>query len=286
MLRHRRFCLPSRTSGIKSDAQSRRDVGRLRKTSSPGKSVSGKALICSRMAARYAATVSRGQAPVTVSNAELIDIEGMPSCAHSLAHPFVLSLSIVCMGEVLKQGEGAETVLVQESLVERVELIRLEASRHLDSARKVELGQFLTPVPVAAFMASMLESPTPTIHLLDAGAGIGSLSSAVVEILLRRAEPPKMIQLTAYELDDMLLPYLSDTMTACRKVCAQHGVNFQATIHQSDFVSSAVETLRPSLFGSSDVPTFTAAILTPPLLKDSLPFRDAEAVAASRNRDQ
>jgi hypothetical protein len=37
--------------------------------------------------------------------------------------------------------------------------------------RKSELGQFLTPQPIANFMAGLFESRPSEVHLLDAGAG-------------------------------------------------------------------------------------------------------------------
>ena len=41
-------------------------------------------------------------------------------------------------------------------LIEQVDLFRLDANRQLDSRRRVELGQFMTPAPIARLMAAML----------------------------------------------------------------------------------------------------------------------------------
>ncbi len=43
-----------------------------------------------------------------------------------------------------------------------------------DLDQQHELGQFLTPNPVAEFMASLFEIPRSEVHLLDAGAGAGA----------------------------------------------------------------------------------------------------------------
>ena len=40
-----------------------------------------------------------------------------------------------------------------------------------DLDKQHELGQFLTPNPVAEFMASLFEFHRSEVHLLDAGAG-------------------------------------------------------------------------------------------------------------------
>ncbi len=49
-----------------------------------------------------------------------------------------------------------------------------------DLEQQHELGQFLTPNPIAEFMASPFEIPRSEVHLLDAGAGAGALSAALV----------------------------------------------------------------------------------------------------------
>ena len=41
-----------------------------------------------------------------------------------------------------------------------VESYRVDASRRLDEKKKSELGQFLTPATIAAFMASLFSDPT------------------------------------------------------------------------------------------------------------------------------
>ena len=54
--------------------------------------------------------------------------------------------------------------------------------------RKSELGQFMTPSVIATFMAGMFDSMrNKEIRLLDAGAGIGSLTAAFVSVNSVRA---------------------------------------------------------------------------------------------------
>lgn len=53
-------------------------------------------------------------------------------------------------------------------------------------AQRHELGQFLTPDPVADFMGSLFRSRSRTIPLLDAGAGNGALTSAFVRRLCQQ----------------------------------------------------------------------------------------------------
>lgn len=98
------------------------------------------------------------------------------------------------------------------ALLEQVKLLRWDASRKMLTDKKVALGQFLTPLPVARFMASMVQGSMPTTHILDAGAGVGTLFAACVAELCQRSTPPEMITVTAYEIDESLIKYLHHTI--------------------------------------------------------------------------
>ena len=63
------------------------------------------------------------------------------------------------------------------------------------------MGQFLTPNPVAEFMASLFEIRRSEVHLLDAGAGAGALSAALVGRLCREPQKPKRIQRCSFHAD-------------------------------------------------------------------------------------
>jgi len=153
------------------------------------------------------------------------------------------------------------------ALSERVDFLRLDASRRLNEDSKAAMGQFLTPMPIARLMATMLAYNTPTVHILDAGAGVGSLFAACVAELCHRQVKPKLIQVTAYELDAGLAEYLAETMLLCEKECRQADIQFTGTILQTDFIKSAVEYLDGGLFSPASKPSFTCAILNPPYRK-------------------
>lgn len=55
---------------------------------------------------------------------------------------------------------------------------RLRVSRTTDAKKKSQYGQFLTPAGTAAFMAKLFPKASGACRLLDAGAGIGSLTSS------------------------------------------------------------------------------------------------------------
>jgi len=90
------------------------------------------------------------------------------------------------------------------SLLEAVEQTRFRVSKNTEAKRKSELGQFLTPAKTAHFMAGLFTSKSSLeCRLLDAGAGIGSLSSAFLERCLGCELRFKTIEVTAYELDSL-----------------------------------------------------------------------------------
>jgi adenine-specific DNA-methyltransferase len=168
------------------------------------------------------------------------------------------------------------------ALVERVDLLRLHAARRLDPERQAELGQFLTPAPIARFMASMFKGRRRSLRLLDAGAGTGSLTAAWVAEMCARKHPPEDMTVVTYEVDPKLIEYLRETLEACRAQCRETGVRFEAVIRQEDFIGAGVDALRGGLFAEPRE-EFDAAILNPPYRKihsDSRTRRLLEALSA------
>src|SRR5579884_4077726 len=147
-----------------------------------------------------------------------------------------------------------------------LEPLRSKVSGHSAVQRKQELGQFLTPDPLASFMASLFSGHPAEIRLLDAGAGAGALSAAFVKRLCQRQHHPKRVIITAYEIDKEILPALEQTLESCRTECIRSGIEYLATVHGEDFIEAAVSLVRSDLFGTSKS-QFNAAILNPPYRK-------------------
>jgi len=159
-------------------------------------------------------------------------------------------------------------VAVADQLLETIDLTRLDASRRLDKTRRGEMGQFLTPSPIAHFMASMFEAWPSEIRLLDPGAGIGSLSAAFVAEACRTARRPKKLSLSAYETDPILIEYLRETVAACDQLCRNAGIEFRGSVITEDFVESGVRLLTGgTLFLGRTSESYNCAILNPPYRK-------------------
>lgn len=143
---------------------------------------------------------------------------------------------------------GAGTATVDLAAVDRV---RLEANGMLHPERKAEFGQFMTPGRVAGFMARLFTGRNGTVRLLDAGAGVGSLTAAFVSQWGHEA-----LSVSAYEIDPIMVHYLRETLSRCN-------VLGSATIIESDFIRAGVYAIK---LGKA-LPTFTHAILNPPYKK-------------------
>ncbi len=138
-----------------------------------------------------------------------------------------------------------------------IDQVRREASSLLDSQRRSELGQFMTSSPIATFMASLF-SYNGHAKLLDAGAGVGSLTSAFLDKALLEKT---IVDSEAWEIDSMLGAYLKNTLDDY----VQHGQGkITSHIHIADFIEDATSAIQ---FDSSK--RYTHAILNPPYKKIS-----------------
>ncbi len=162
----------------------------------------------------------------------------------------------------------ASTLATQRDLLEHIEVIRTTASSRLDPTTRSALGQYFTPGPIARMMASLVASPSSTPRLLDAGAGIGSLTAAWIAEMCRCEHRPERVSVVMFEVDPTLVVQLRETLDACRVACDQAGIGFDAEVRQEDFVESAVAAIRGGMF-SPDLLHFECAILNPPYRKIS-----------------
>ena len=141
---------------------------------------------------------------------------------------------------------------VREATMIAVDQVRRTANSVLHPERKIELGQFMTPASVAQFMAALFSERHGPVRLLDAGAGIGSLTAAFID-----RWGAESVHVTAYEIDETLTSFLRDILS-CYGNCG-----FEGTIINRDFIQDAVYRVK---LGRKEEP-FTHAILNPPYRK-------------------
>lgn len=147
-------------------------------------------------------------------------------------------------------------------MLSAVEQSRLNVSRATEAGTKSRLGQFFTPAPTAQFMAGLFcQSSDDTCRLLDAGAGVGSLSAAFLERCASGGLHYRRIELDAFEIDERLHPILNRTLNGC----GEHP-GFVATVRGDDFIEAAVCSLCGDFF-TDPLPKYTHAIMNPPYRK-------------------
>jgi adenine-specific DNA-methyltransferase len=145
-------------------------------------------------------------------------------------------------------------------LLAAVEQTRLRVSKNTEAKRKSQFGQFLTPARTAQFMAGLFTSTgNRECRLLDAGAGIGSLSSAFLERCIDGELRFKTIEVTAFELDSLIHKELNESLSSY-----QNRLPIVYEILGDDFIEQAVNRIQFD-FGKG----FTHAILNPPYKKIS-----------------
>jgi adenine-specific DNA-methyltransferase len=151
--------------------------------------------------------------------------------------------------------------------VEAVEAQRLTLVPVLDDQGQAVRGQYFTPSSIARFMASLFRPrDTRCLRLLDAGAGIGSLSASWAEAVSTWPCPPPEIDITAYEIDRDLVPYLQRTLDSCSRACARAGIECRYCVRTVDFVEHSVDMLRGGLFAPQPE-NYDCVILNPPYFK-------------------
>ena len=150
------------------------------------------------------------------------------------------------------------------------------AGQKTDEERKAH-GIFLTPEPVARFMARVLLVKKRRVRLLDPAAGLGILICAVVENLVEKGVV-KEIDVVAHELDSDLCSGLEQILESLVLWAKLSGVSVKYVVKNGDFILSECISLE-MLAGLRDSARFDLVIGNPPYFK--IGKNDPRAAAAS-----
>ena len=151
-------------------------------------------------------------------------------------------------------------------------------NRYIDSMPKKErkkYGQFFTSKETARFMAELYNIPDnkSKVSILDAGAGTGILSCALIERLEQIASV-QTIELTCYENDDNILELLKGNLNTCQENSKK---DIQINIITDNYITSQYLDFNHMLGGSLDPKKYDFVIGNPPYKK--IPKDAPEAMA-------
>lgn len=172
-----------------------------------------------------------------------------------------------------RMGVGTARVVDDADLVAGVESRRARYSR---GGKPGRLGQVFTPMAVASLLSGMFEVPSGSVRVLDPGAGVGSLTAALVE----RAAAEKWdvrLDVTAVEVDSGLLDPLESTLGECRRALP----SLTARVASADFVEWGCDQIDDVLWNTGPE-RFDLAILNPPYAKLGTRSREAATLARVR----
>lgn len=141
-------------------------------------------------------------------------------------------------------------------LLASAERRRLLELNSVDEGDRAALGQFFTPAPIAAMLASFFTMRETPLRVLDAGAGVGGLTAAFADHALSHGH--RNISITAVEVDDRLGSRLYETIGDVRQA------GLDAEVILKDYVEWTAEQIG-SLGGSTHV--FDCVIMNPPYFK-------------------
>lgn len=114
----------------------------------------------------------------------------------------------------------------------------------------------MTPTGIARFMTAFFKPlGGQRIRLLDAGAGIGSLTASFASRALH--DSSRSLDVETWEVDSLLHHPLTETLEGCQEAFKNEGIPFNFDLRTQDFVEVV------------PAPVFTHAILNPPYKKIS-----------------
>ncbi|EKN5122624.1 TPA: Eco57I restriction-modification methylase domain-containing protein [Yersinia enterocolitica] len=151
-----------------------------------------------------------------------------------------------------------------KNILNAVDELRIEKNSKLDESTRANKGQYMTPASAARLIAGKFRDLNGALNIIDAGAGVGSLTTALVERALNDFSP-NSINANAWELESVLLDGLNDSFKLCEQAAGLLNVAWSSNVNNIDFISHAVSLINKKESGQQL--NFNKAILNPPYLK-------------------
>lgn len=160
-----------------------------------------------------------------------------------------------------------------------LEKIIEKTSEYIASMPKKErkkYGQFFTSIETARYMAGLFDIPQnqDKISILDAGAGTGILSCAMLE-RLDVIEQIREVKLVCYETDQNVLPLLQQNLELSRQASSK---KVDITIKKDNYITSQYLDFNYMIGGEFDPPKYDMVIGNPPYMKIPKDAPEAKAM--------
>lgn len=164
------------------------------------------------------------------------------------------------------------------NMLEKIMELTNEFIENMPKDERKKYGQFFTSMETARFMAELynIDEKKNKVSVLDAGAGSGILSTALIE-RLESVDYIREIELTCYENDSKVLPLLKQSLEYCRKTSKK---NININIIEDNYILSQSLDFNHMPNKNNNPKKYDFVIGNPPYMKIS---KDApEAVAMSK----
>lgn len=201
-------------------------------------------------------------------------------------HPLHLNLQTTIAGQYKNTPEKLSMAIPAPHLNERpTSYADRVGSRYVSTVtneHRRKNGLYLTPVAIADFMSNLHDVRKVATRLLDPAAGAGILLCSLVELIVgKNRDRIQNINLTAYEIDADLIPYLITTMKYLENWCSERGVTLDVHIECADFVLARAASLEGKNLPSNGVTDsgYDIVISNPPYFK--INKNDPRALAVS-----
>ena len=147
---------------------------------------------------------------------------------------------------------------------------------NMPKTERKKYGQFFTSKETARFMAGLydISDNKPKVSILDAGAGSGILSCALLE-RLEKIESVQTIELTCYENDDNILGLLEENLHTYR---VNSKKDIQINIITDNYITSQYLDFNQMLGGNPEPKKYDLVVGNPPYMKISKDAPEATAM--------
>lgn len=159
-----------------------------------------------------------------------------------------------------------------------IEQIVALTSQYIDSMPKKErkkYGQFFTSKETALYMAEMfvIADDKRELSVLDAGAGSGILSCALIQVLQNKTKIKK-VELTCYETDNNIIELLRNNLEFVKQ---NSSLEFKYEIITENYITSQYMDFNEMIGGNPNPKKYDIVVGNPPYMK--IPKDAPEATA-------